>query len=1648
MAKLRLIGAVGIKVRPDTSEFREETQKGVDNALGPKGDRAKTKVKIEVDADVQRADAKITNLRDDIKSKGVKLNISVDYDGVNKAKGEIDRAFKTLNNKVIDFQMNRASIADAKRKLKDLEKNAVVHYTFNKDEAGYKSVLAKIEKIRQQKLTTTWRFKTDAASLRKEEKKAKEALAKIEANKTITLSYSKSYDGIKGAIADVDKRLAALRNTLTLKTKLDENSLEATRAKLLTELREAPVTVKFNEDKQGYEQVLSRIKQIRAEKIVKTIEFNTDDETLDEYERQFKDRIRALEPRLSNNKLVWEAAFSEKSKQHLEKEAKDLKEKIEKISANMQLGIVGHAPVAAELAFLGRDRVVNYIARVNASSVAAAEGMLKSLGGINILSSAGNTISSLFTKFDTLSLKAGALATVLGSLASAGVWAGAAMFSIGEGMTQSIGLLAALPALTVAAGSSLFVLTAAFDNFVGAFSSDAKKRAEALAELPPKAREVVESFRGLFDGLQRPVQDAFWESMDGSLRGLIDSTIPTLREGLLGLAAPMGKVLGGVLNSFNKMAVAGDLRVMFTNLEGFFNGLSKASEPFFDGFNAFGLKGSQLLPRFGEWIAQNAQRFDDWAQTAAANGSILNWIEQGANSLKNMWQVGGSVTDMFKAVTRAANLAGSGGLAQFNIDLRKTADTMLSEPWQSKAGAIFDGARQGAEGLGDGFKDLTSTLGDSSIWLGKVLTQLGEIGGESLSRLSDLLGGKTYQDGITAELEGLKELVSELSPTFKNLGDVIGNMSKVAGAVLRDLSPIFNQVSGLLDSITAKLTDNLQRVAPRIAATVGGIFATVAPIAEGVTDAVNGLLGLVAAVPNSFVAAGIAAAAFFAMRGMASKFFDSFRATDTFKTLEGNWVAQQVAAGRTVDKYRLVNGEMQKFTVPTDRFNVAHAMMGNVATTAGTLRGQLQTLNDTAKLEGTNTLATRLHNLGAVAAPVAAKGLGGLMSALGGPWGIAIAGAAIGLGMFGQAQADAKAQTESLTQAIDKQTGAMSKQGLEEMAKRWSDIGKAGDIWANGFRGAKAANETVKALGMSVEEMTITLSKGGEASADMVGKWQRLGDTMKVLENAGQSRRPLDQVKLDAENAAAALGLTTDKLREHNITGADVAHVAKNLKEEADKANVARLVFEGLGEATGQSSIAAQQMATAMQTIGDNSITAAGKIGAINRALDLLKGGKLSARDAEVQAQQTFQTAVQQAQALREELMSNQHLIRETDGMIDVTSTSGLKLEQALRSQADGVKIQAQAAFDAVKANKGTTAEAAAAALKVVADGQGKLEAFAAAAGVSVDSLKTNWQSFFGENWELTAVFSASADRFQAVKAEVEANGIAWSEKVFTAFLEANPDPAKISVDDARLWAERYATSEYVANLKALNPEALASILQATGQADNYKNGNYTAVMKALNSTDPGVQAAWQNLMNVTGGPSGAGWKAAVEAYATKIAEANAAINGVAAKRTAEIEVAVRAAIHGGPQVPLQMANGGILNPSGKLVRMKAFADGGFNGLKFEKPGPAKIYQGSDTWRVFAEKSTGGEAFIPLSQDKRGRSTAILNEVANQFGYTLQKATKFSDGGIVSGGNSNAGGLNINIDTYNQNTNDTVDDVGRGVMRHARNASTLTLEGL
>jgi hypothetical protein len=83
----------------------------------------------------------------------------------------------------------------------------------------------------------------------------------------------------------------------------------------------------------------------------------------------------------------------------------------------------------------------------------------------------------------------------------------------------------------------------------------------------------------------------------------------------------------------------------------------------------------------------------------------------------------------------------------------------------------------------------------------------------------------------------------------------------------------------------------------------------------------------------------------------------------------------------------------------------------------------------------------------------------------------------------------------------------------------------------------------------------------------------------------------------------------------------------------------------------------------------------------------------------------------------------------------------------------------------------------------------------------------------------------------------------------------------------------------------------------------------------------------------------------------------------------------------------------GLYVPGSADGNIFAYAQGGENHVAQIAPPTGR------TFRMWAEPETGGEAYIPLAPGKRGRSTAILRDVAGRFGYGL---VQMQVGGVMA----------------------------------------------
>lgn len=273
-----------------------------------------------------------------------------------------------------------------------------------------------------------------------------------------------------------------------------------------------------------------------------------------------------------------------------------------------------------------------------------------------------------------------------------------------------------------------------------------------------------------------------------------------------------------------------------------------------------------------------------------------------------------------------------------------------------------------------------------------------------------------------------------------------------------------------------------------------------------------------------------------------------------------------------------------------------------------------------------------------------------------------------------------------------------------------------------------------------------------------------------------------------------------------------------------------------------------------------------------------------------------------------------------------------------------------------------------------------------------------------GSTFNLDFVLNA-IDNASTIVSNVGQTIRTWAAEKYEAILTAVNRTAT-AISNAKTAIVNWAKTKYEALLTAANRTA-TGISNARTAITNWARRKYEAALTALNNTGRGISAAVSAIRS----------RVVNATFKAKVTMSNivSGLSGVVSKiRNAVSNFTARVSTH------FANANGNVY-PS-----VKAFANGGFENHV------AQIARPSSIVRVWAEPETGGEAYIPLAPAKRERSTAILADVADRFGYKLQRFANGSEPrSEVRGGNT----YNLSVQTLRP---DVASEVTGDVMFHLK----------
>ncbi|WP_041560282.1 transglycosylase SLT domain-containing protein [Nocardia farcinica] len=234
-------------------------------------------------------------------------------------------------------------------------------------------------------------------------------------------------------------------------------------------------------------------------------------------------------------------------------------------------------------------------------------------------------------------------------------------------------------------------------------SSDAADEYEkALGKLSPAARAFVEqmiALKGSYGELRRLVQEKLFDQLGVSVSNLATNWLPTLREGLGGIAAEINSGVRRALADLDTEASRNKLATIFDNVAKSIGPLINGLENLLQGFLSLSEVGSGFMPSGAQGFENITKRFRDWAESPKGKQQFHDFLDESIRTFGKIMEIGGRLVDLFKNLFRGSDEAGEDWLDSISNTLTKWNEFLSSEEGQQKLKDFFNGAKDFADKL-------------------------------------------------------------------------------------------------------------------------------------------------------------------------------------------------------------------------------------------------------------------------------------------------------------------------------------------------------------------------------------------------------------------------------------------------------------------------------------------------------------------------------------------------------------------------------------------------------------------------------------------------------------------------------------------------------------------------------------------------------------------------------------------------------------------------------------------------------------------------------------------------------------------------------------------------------------------------------------
>lgn len=669
----------------------------------------------------------------------------------------------------------------------------------------------------------------------------------------------------------------------------------------------------------------------------------------------------------------------------------------------------------------------------------------------------------------------------------------------------------ALAALGVVGVAGIGALVQAVGVGIGIF---AQLKGE-LSELGPEARNVREEF----DGLKEVFGDAFksageafvFPQLASAINTLTNTLFPVLKGGIDDTAKAFGAIIEQADKLMQSSAFRGDLGVVLKDNATLLKSFGTAAVTLGGALTSVLAAASPLINRFASWITVWADNIAGAAEMGQESGRLSAFFDRAGDVAAQLGDIlknlSGVIRDVFQAAaplgaiflrnfqiaTAALNMFldtanGSGGLAKFfapggqlhqNISatwgLVKQLGKSLADLSQS------EGIETLARGLTQALPAIEQALDGAIIAVGEFASALGT----GLASAAGQQGVQVLRQGIIDLGDAFAELEPAVGPLLEIIGDLASNLANFLGPAFKAIANILPELVGPLDEVGSAIGEVLLAAVQALAPLLPPLARIIADLAQILAGPLSGALTAVGAVLRVFV-------------GILELLMPVVTALSPAIT------ALAIAIGA------LKIASLAAGWIGALRVGMAGLLPGLAG--AGT--------NGTAAAGGLG-LFGRTATTAAAGAGLLTRGATGLVNALGGPVGIAIAATAVLVTEFASAQNSAAETQDSYTQALLKggEAAASAQRAYEESASKQPAFLRALDE----FTGFAASMDDAK---QAADDYTAGLAPLERAQFDVAKATEELTFAQT---NSSSTSRDVAVAERDLRSARQSLAYETER---------------------------------------------------------------------------------------------------------------------------------------------------------------------------------------------------------------------------------------------------------------------------------------------------------------------------------------------------------------------------------------------------------------------------------------------------------------------------------------------------------------------------------------